>query len=289
MANHATSSPEGADQHGPRAQKVIEPASERWFPDLLELRHHVDLVYFLAKRDVSVRYKQTAVGALWAVLQPLMLAGVFSLFLGRLNKVPSEGAPYAVFALTGMTLWLFVSTAISRCSESTLQSSELISKVYFPRVAIPLAAIMPPVIDFVASFVVLFVVLLIAGVTITLKILLVPVVFAVAVAVVLGLGLWLSATVVRYRDVSQIVGFMTLVLLFVTPILYPLSRIPHTYRAIYALNPLVGIFESFRWSVLPHAPAPGALLLISAGAGVLLLVTGLAYFHRAERSFADVI
>jgi len=272
-----------------RAITVIEPPSRWSLPRLGELRHSADLVYFLAKRDVSVRYKQTAVGALWAILQPVLLAGVFSLFFGRVADVPSEGAPYGLFALTGMTIWLFLSTAIARCAESTINSSSLISKVYFPRVAIPIAAVLPPVIDFMAAFAVLVLALFVFGAVPEVKILLAPAVFVVAVALALGAGFWLSAIIVRYRDVSHAVTFMTTVLLFVTPILYPLSIVPDAYQAVYALNPLVGVLETFRWTILPDAGPPGLLVLVSAAAGVVLIVTGLAYFHSVERRFADII
>lgn len=268
---------------------VIEPPSGWSLPRFAELRNSADLVYFLAKRDVSVRYKQTAVGALWAILQPVLLAGVFSLFFGRVADVPSEGAPYGLFALTGMTIWLFLSTAIARCAESTVNSSTLISKVYFPRVAIPIAAVLPPVVDFMAAFAVLVLALFVFGEVPELKIMLAPAVFLVAVAIALGAGFWLSAIIVRYRDVSHAITFLTTVLLFVTPILYPLSVVPEAYQAIYALNPLVGVLETFRWTILPDAGPPGLLVLTSAAAGVVLIVTGLAYFHRVERRFADII
>jgi lipopolysaccharide transport system permease protein len=258
-------------------------------PRLSEIRQHSDLVYFLSKRDVTVRYKQTIVGALWAVLQPLLLAAVFTIFLGQLTDVPSEGTPYALFALSGMTIWLFMAGALARCSESTLSSSELISKVYFPRIVVPLSAIAAPVVDFATAFAVLLIILVAAGEAPGAQVLLAPVVFAVAAAIAVGAGLWLSALVVRYRDVSLAIPFVIQVLLFVTPILYPLSLVPDEYHALYALNPLVGVLETFRWTVLPDASAPGALLLIPAATGVLLLLSGLIYFARAEQRFADVI
>lgn len=267
----------------------IAPASGWRVPVARDLLGHADLVYFLAKRDVTVRYKQTAVGALWAVLQPLLLAGIFSLFLGQLTDVPSDGTPYALFALAGMTIWLFVAGAIGRCSESTLASSELISKVYFPRIVVPVAALAAPVADFAAAFVVLVVILVLTGHAPGPEVLLAPAVFALAAAIALGIGLWLSALVVRYRDVSLVVPFLILVLLFVTPILYPLSLVPDEWQTLYSLNPLVGVMETFRWTVLSDAPAPGVELPMSVGIGVLLLVSGLFYFARAEQRFADVI
>ena len=271
------------------ATTVIEPPSGWSFPDLREIWHSADLIYFLARRDIAVRYKQTAIGALWAILQPLLLAAVFSIFLGQLADVPSEETPYALFALTGMTLWLFFAGAFARCSESTVASSELISKVYFPRLVIPIAAVIAPVVDFAAAFVVLVAVLAIGGETPTVAILAVPLVVCVAIALAGGIGLWLSATVVRYRDVSLAVTFFIQLMLFITPILYPLSLIPDDYQPLYVLNPLVGVLETFRWAMLPEASPPGLLLLISAATGLLLLISGLAYFKRAERRFADVI
>jgi lipopolysaccharide transport system permease protein len=267
----------------------IVPAAGWRLPGLSNLWRHADLIYFLAKRDVTVRYKQTAVGALWAVLQPLTLAGIFSVFLGQLTDVPSGDTPYALFALCGMTMWLFLAGAIARCSESTLASSELISKVYFPRIVVPVAALAAPVVDFIAALAVLIVILLVTGHVPGPQVVLVPAVFAVAVAIALGVGLWLSALVVRYRDVSLAVPFLILVLLFSTPILYPLSLVPAHYHTLYALNPLVGVMETFRWTVLSDAPAPGVELLVSAATGAVLLATGLLYFARAEQRFADVI
>jgi len=267
----------------------ITPGNRWRIPNLRELAQSVDLIYFLAKRDITVRYKQTAIGAVWAILQPLLLAGIFSLFLGQLTDIPSDGAPYALFALAGMTMWLFLSGAISRTSESTLNSRDLIAKVYFPRVAVPFTALAAPAADFVAAFAVLVVILTAAGEFPGPQIVLAPFVFAVALAVALGIGLWLSALVVRYRDISLAVPFFTQVLLFVTPILYPLSLVPSEYRGLYALNPLVGVLETFRWTVLPDAPTPGLPLLVSVASGIVLVLGGLLFFGRAEREFADVI
>jgi lipopolysaccharide transport system permease protein len=275
--------------HAPPQVTEITPSSGWTMPAVRDLLSHADLVYFLAKRDVTVRYKQTVVGALWAVLQPLMLAGIFTLFLGQLTDIPSEGTPYALFALCGMTMWLFVAGAIGRCSESTLASSELISKVYFPRIVVPVAALAVPIVDFAAALAVLIAILLVTGHLPGPELLVVPAVFAMALAIALGVGLWLSALAVRYRDISLAVPFLILVLLFSTPILYPLSLVPDEYQTLYALNPLVGVMETFRWSLLADAPAPGVELLVSAGTGVVLVISGLLYFGHAERRFADVI
>ena len=279
----------GASLSEPPPVTEITPATGWRLPDLKELARSIDLVYFLAKRDVTVRYKQTAVGAVWAVLQPLLLAGIFSLFLGQLTDIPSDGVPYALFALAGMTMWLFLSGAINRSAESTIASRDLIAKVYFPRLIVPIAAVAAPAVDFVAAFTVLVVILIAAGEVPGPQVVLAPLVFGLALAVAVGIGLWLSALVVRYRDISLAVPFMTQVLLFVTPILYPLSLVPSEYRELYALNPLVGLLETFRWTVLADAPAPGLPLLVSAATGLILLGGGLLFFGRAERRFADVI
>jgi homopolymeric O-antigen transport system permease protein len=268
---------------------VIRPPSGWAPPNLRELWHSADLVYFLAKRDVTIRYRQTAIGVLWAVLQPLILTAIFAIFLGRLAKVPSDGVPYALFALTGMTMWLFLSGSISKCSESTVASAALISKVYFPRLVVPIAALMPPLVDFAVAFVVLVAALLISGEGLQVQILLVPVVLGVAAMLTLGIGLWLSAIIVRFRDVTVMVPFALMVILWTSPILYPLSLIPEGSRDIYALNPFVGLLETFRWTVLPGAASPGLLLLVPAVMGLVLLVSGALYFGRAERRFADVI
>jgi lipopolysaccharide transport system permease protein len=268
--------------------EIVPPGGWR-LPPLRQLSSYGDLVYFLAKRDVTVRYKQTLVGALWAVMQPLLLAGIFSAFLGQLTDVPSDGAPYALFALTGMTMWLFLAGAIGRSSESTLASSELISKVYFPRVVVPLAALAAPIADFAAAFVVLLVLLVASGHAPGPEVVVAPAVFALAAMIAFGIGLWLSALVVRYRDVSLAIPFLILMLLFLTPILYPLSLVPDSYQTLYSLNPLVGVMETFRWTMLADAPGPGASLPISTATGLLLLVSGLLYFARAEQRFADVI
>jgi len=278
-----------ADAAAETRTTVINPQAGWSFPRLREMVENRDLIYFLAKKDIVVRYKQTAVGALWAVLQPVLLAAVFSIFLARRANLPSADTPYGLFALTGMTLWLFIATALTACSQSTVTNTNLISKIYFPRIVIPVVAVLAPIIDFAIAFVVLVIALFAYGETPGPKILLAPLAVALAVVIVLGLGVWLSALLVRFRDVSHAVAFALLMLLFITPILYPLSLVPDQYQLFYALNPLVGVLELFRWTVLPGAPEPGMALVISLAAGFIVLFTGLAYFQRAERTFADII
>jgi lipopolysaccharide transport system permease protein len=271
-------------------KEVNEPPKPWAVPRLRELWERRELLYFLGRRDVAVRYKQTAVGVTWVILQPILLALIFSVFLGLLTRnIPTNGIPYPLFALAGMTMWLFFSNAMSRSAESTVSNVELVSKVYFPRLAIPLAAIAQPAVDFIFSFCVLVLVMFIYGVVPDPRIVLIPVVFVLACVIAVGIGLWLSALVVRYRDVRHIVPFLVQTLIFVTPVVYPLSLIPKEAQPIYALNPLVGVFETFRWILFPGSPSPGWLLLISVVAGALLVLGGLFYFQRAEAEFADVI
>jgi len=270
--------------------RVIEPPSRFSRPSVRELWEHRDLLYLLARREVAARYKQSAVGVAWAVIQPVLLAVVFSVFFGHLAKVPSEpGVPYPAFAVSGMVMWLFFSGAMTLTTESTVAAREMISKVYFPRVIIPVAAAAPPLVDFAIAFVVVLATLVVYGITPPVQIVLIPFAAALALMTALGIGLWLSAINVRYRDVHLAVPFLIMVALFVSPITYPFHLVPAALRPIYAINPLVGVLEVYRWMLFPTAAWPGPLLLISIAIGLLLLVSGAMYFQRTEHTFADVI
>jgi lipopolysaccharide transport system permease protein len=269
-----------------RAIEVIEPPRGWPRPDLRELWRYRDLVYFLARRDIAVRYRQTAIGAAWAIIQPVAFAAVFGMVITLFGRVPTEGIPYTVFALTGMCVWLFVSASLSLTAASTVTSAALLSKVYFPRLAIPLAAIIPPIVDFLIALLVLFGAMAIYGVAPSINIVALPGVFLLAVAIALGAGLWLSALAARYRDVQHVVPFLVQIGLFISPVLYPLSLIPDRWQVLYSLNPLVGVLEGFRWAVLGTNP-PGEMLLIPLAVGALLLLSGLMVFARASTTFAD--
>lgn len=272
------------------SERVITPPRGWSLPNVRELWEYRDLLYFLVRRDVSIRYRQTLIGTVWAILQPLLLAAVFSVFLGHYADVPSgAGVPYPVFAVTGMVMWLYFSQAMQFASDSTVASRELIGKVWFPRMIIPIAAVLPPAIDFVPAFGVAFVVMLIYGVVPPVQILLIPLLAVLTLTVALGIGLWLSALNVRYRDIRLAVPFLVLVGLFVTPIVYPFDVVPEAAKAFYALNPMVGVLETYRWMLFPDADWPGTLLLVPLATSVLLLISGAVYFSRAERDFADVI
>jgi lipopolysaccharide transport system permease protein len=283
------------DATPPRAEaeqpvRVVEPARGWRFPDLREVWEHRDLLYLMVRRDISVRYRQSAIGATWAMLQPLLLAVVFSLFLGAYANVPSApGIPYPVYAVSGMVMWLFISGALSGVSASTITSSTLISRVYFPRLIIPLAAVIPHLVDFAIAFVVVIGAMLLYGTAPSPLVVLLPVVTLVALTTVVGMGLWLSALHVRYRDVSQAVPFAILLGFFISPIMYPVTLIPAAVEPFYALNPTVGVLEGYRWTLFSGYDFPGAVLLIPLAASIVLLISGLLYFERMETSFADVI
>ncbi len=269
---------------------VIEPERGFALPSLRELWDARDLVWLLVRRDVSVRYRQTAVGTLWAVVQPVGLAAVFSIFLGRLAKVPSSaGIPYPLYALSGMVMWLYFQQALMKSSESTVAAAPILTKVYFPRLAIPLVAVVVPVADFVVAFGVLLVAMVLYGHPPGLTTLAAPGVLALALATALGLGLWLSSLAVRYRDVQHVVPFLLQVGLFVTPIVYPFDLVPDRLQPIYALNPLVGVMEAWRWCLFGQMSASAAVLLIPVVVSAVLIMTGAMFFRRAERTFADYV
>ena len=269
---------------------VIEPVKGWSWPDWGELWRHRELVYVLARRDVVVLYKQSFIGAAWAVIQPLSLAAVFSLFFGLLAKIDTgTDVPYPVFAVLGMVTWQFFAVALNKVASSTVNSETLISKVYFPRILIPVAALSSPVVDFAVGFPVALLVTLAYGVIPPLQVFLTPLLVPLVLAVTLGFGLWLAAAHVKYRDISNVVTFVILVGLFITPIVYPFSNIPDDFQLLYGLNPMVGVLELMRWMVLPGSEFPLLLMIITLVESAVLITTGIFYYGRAERSFADVI
>jgi homopolymeric O-antigen transport system permease protein len=264
--------------------------SRTWAPLRLgELWAYRELLYFLIWREIKVRYKQTALGAAWAVLQPLTTMIVFSIFFGRLAKIPSDGVPYPVFAFCALLPWQLFAFALTESSNSVVANQRLITKVYFPRLIVPLAAVAVGLVDFAIAFVVLAVMLVYFGIHPGPAILSVPVWTALAVATALGAGLWLAALNVRYRDVRYTLPFVAQLWLFVTPVAYPSSIVPDAWRALYALNPMVGVVEGFRWALLGGTGSPDATVALSGAVVAAILVSGLFYFRRVERTFADVI
>lgn len=268
---------------------LIRP-SKGWVPfRLKELWNYRELLYFLVWRDVKVRYKQTALGAAWAILQPLLTMIVFSVFFGRLAKIPSDGIPYPVFAYCGLLPWQFFSNALTESSNSLVGNQNLVTKVYFPRLVIPVAAISAGFVDFSIAFLVLLGMMAFYGIVPTLAIFLLPFFLLLAFVTALGAGLWLSALNVKYRDVRYTIPFLTQFWFFMTPIVYPSSLLRGDWQAVYGLNPMAGVVEGFRWVLLGNEKILGGLIALSIGMAVSLLVSGLYYFGRAEQTFADLI
>ena len=267
----------------------VEP-SRGWVSlKLGELWAYRELLYFLVWRDIKVRYKQTALGALWAVIQPFFTMVVFSLFFGRLAGVKSDNVPYPIFAYAALVPWTFFANGLSESSNSLVGSANLIKKVYFPRLAVPAAAVLAGLVDFAIAFAVLVCMMLYYGVGLTANVLWLPVFLLLALATALGAGLWLSALNVQFRDVRYVVPFAVQFWLFATPIAYPSSLLPEPWRTLYGLNPMAGVVEGFRWALLGTETRPGAMAALSALAALLLLVGGAFYFRRMEKTFADVV
>jgi len=270
-----------------RPTTVIEPVSG-WTLQWRELWTYRELLYFLIWRDFKVRYKQTALGAAWAIIQPFFTMIVFSLFFGKLAKVPSDGIPYPIFSYTALLPWTFFANGLSQASNSLVGSANLITKVYFPRLVIPLSSVFSGLIDFSIAFVVLLGMMIFYQLQPTIAIIWVPFFLLLALITALGAGLWFSALNVEYRDIRYAVPFLTQFWLFATPVAYPSSLLTEPWRTLYGLNPMVGVVEGFRWALLGTTPS-GSMLALSVIAAVLLLGTGLYYFRRMEETFADVI
>jgi lipopolysaccharide transport system permease protein len=267
----------------------LEP-SKGWVSlHLRELWEYRELLYFLMWRDIKVRYKQTALGASWAIIQPVFTMLVFSLFFGRLAKVPSDGIPYPLFSFTALVPWTFFAQGLSQSSDSLVGSANLIKKIYFPRLAIPIATVCAGMVDFCLAFSVLVVLALSYGVHPTRNALWLPVFVLLAFVTALGVGLWLSAFNVKYRDVKYVVPFFTQVWMFATPIAYPSSLLSEKWRLVYGLNPMAGVVEAFRWALLGTKTPPSAMILVSWAASLIILVSGAYYFRRMEKSFADIV
>jgi lipopolysaccharide transport system permease protein len=255
---------------------------------LHELWAYRELLYFLTWRDVKVRYKQTLLGAAWAILQPLLAMVVFTIFFGHLAKLPSEGLPYALFSFSGLVLWTFFGNGLTLSSNSLVASSNLITKIYFPRLVIPLGAVLAGAVDFVLALVVLGGLMIAYGVAPGLTILAMPLFLLLAFCTVLAVGLWLSALNVKYRDVRYVVPFLVQLWLFATPIAYPSTLLDEPWRTVYGLNPMVGAIDGFRWSLL-GTRSPGWSAVVSACSAVVMLLAGLYYFRRMEKVFADIV
>lgn len=268
---------------------VIHP-SKGWVPlKLGDLWEYRELLYFLVWRDIKVRYKQTVLGIAWVVLQPSFITLAFSVFLGRLARIPSDGIPYPLFAFCGLLPWQLFVHALANSGNSLIANERLITKVYFPRLVVPLSAALSGLVDFVFSFVVLAGLMVYYGVVPTVALWAVPGFVLMAVASAVGVGLWLSALNVEYRDVRYIIPFITQFWFFMSPVAYPSSLVPQKWRVLYGLNPMAGVVEGFRWALLGRTEAPGQWMAVSVVVTLALLIGGLYYFRRMERTFADVV
>jgi lipopolysaccharide transport system permease protein len=278
-------------------ETIIEP-SHGWVSlKLKELWRYRELLYFFIWRDIKVRYKQTVLGAAWAILVPLMNMVVFSLFFGKLARMPSDGIPYPLWNFAAMVPWQFFANGITQSSNSLISGSNMIKKIYFPRLILPISSVLSGIVDFFLAFLVLLLMMIgydlfeIEGVNIafTSNLLWLPFFLLLAFVTSLGVGLWLSAMNVQFRDVRHVVPFLTQFWLFATPIAYPSTLIPEPWRIVYGINPMAGVVEGFRWALLNTDSAPGPMLLTSVIAAIVLLVSGAFYFRRMEKTFADVV
>lgn len=276
---------------------ILRPSRGWSSLNLIELWRYRELIYFMIWRDIKVRYKQTALGAAWAIIQPFFTMVVFTIFFGNLAKVPSDGIPYPIFSYTALLPWGLFTKALSDSGRSLISNRAMITKVYFPRLVIPFASVLSGLVDFSIAFVVLLGMIFYYNhtpnsdfhVTLTIKTLTLPLFITLALVTALGVGLWLSSLNVIYRDINYIIPFLTQFWLFVTPIAYPASLVPDQWQWLYALNPMTGVVEGFRWALLGSSAAPGPMIAVSSTISLVVLISGLFYFRRMERTFADMV
>jgi homopolymeric O-antigen transport system permease protein len=268
---------------------LIEPP-RRWEAlDWREFWRYRELLYFLAWRDIKVRYKQTAIGAAWAILQPFLTMVVFSVIFGSLIQVPSDGVPYPIFSYAALLPWTFFAGALTRSGNSLVYDANLVSKVYFPRMILPFAAVLSLLVDFAIAFIVLLGMMRFYGIVPGIAVLTLPLFLLLAFMAALACGLWLSAVNVKYRDVAYVIPFLTQFWLFMTPVAYSSSIIPEAWRPLYGLNPMAGVIEGFRWALLSTGQIPSGPIFVSAAVVIALLIGGLFYFQRMESQFADIV
>jgi len=273
------------------SQPVVRIAPRRGWLDLQlrELWSFRELLYFFVWRDVKVRYKQTAIGAAWAVLQPFLTMVVFSLFFGALAKIPSNGLPYPIFYYCALLPWLYFAGALQNATNTVVEQQRVITKVYFPRILLPMAAVCSGLVDFAIGFLVFVAMMFYYGIFPGAAILVLPALLLLAVLTALACGLWLSALNAMYRDVRYIVPFLVQFWMFASPVAYPASLVPERWRWLYGLNPMAGVIEGFRWALTGQGQPPGVMLAASAAVVLVLLFGGLVFFQRAEGTLADVV
>ncbi|MBP1752965.1 MAG: type transporter [Geobacteraceae bacterium] len=268
---------------------IIQPRKGLFQLDLRSVWNHRELLFFLVWRDVKVRYKQTAIGALWAILQPMVTMVLFTVIFSKFAKIPSDGIPYPVFAYAALLPWIYFSQALTQSANSLVGSSSLVTKVYFPRLLIPLAASVSPMVDLLFSFMVLLILMAWYDIAPTWGLLALPLFLGLAITTALAVGLWSSALNVRYRDVGHTIPFLSQVWMYASPVAYPVSMVPEQWRLLYSLNPMAGVIEGFRWALLGKKSPDFIVMAVSAAVVLLLLFGGIVYFKRMEQTFADVI
>ncbi len=292
-----SSTPATARREGPPAKAEessptevrIEPSTGWISLNLKELWEYRELLYFLTWRDIKVRYKQTVLGAAWAIIQPFFTMVVFSLFFGKLAKVPSDNVPYPIFSYAALVPWTFFANGLTSSSNSVVGSRSLVTKIYFPRLLVPLGTVTSGAVDFVLAFIVLLGMMVFYGIAPTANVVWLPVLLVLAFITSLGVGLWFSALNVQFRDVRHVVPFITQFWLFATPVAWASSMLPQPWRTLYAINPMAGVVEGFRWALIGTNTQPGPMIAVSSVVAVCLLVSGAFYFRRMERTFADVV
>jgi lipopolysaccharide transport system permease protein len=268
---------------------IIEPRRGLFDLDLAAIWHHRVLLYFIVWRDLKIRYKQTIIGIGWAVIQPLITMLIFTAIFGYFARMPSDGLPYPIFAYSALLPWNYFATALNRCSVSVVADAHLITKVYFPRLILPIAGTLSGLVDFSISFVLLLGMMAWYGIAPGWAVLIVPAFLGLALVTALSMGLWLSALNVRYRDIGYTIPFLVQVWMFLSPIVYPVSIIPEKYRLLYSVNPMAGVIEGFRWALLGKASPDFLVMAVSAVVVGVLFVTGLVFFKNMEQTFADVV
>jgi lipopolysaccharide transport system permease protein len=276
-------------QHRNAVRYRISPASGWLDLKLGELWDHRELLYFFVWRDLKVRYKQTAIGALWAILQPFLTMLVFSLFFGRLAHIPSNGLPHSVFYYSALLAWIYFAGALQHATNTMVENQRVITKVYFPRLLLPMSSVVSGLVDLAFGFIVFLGMMAYYRIAPGPEILLVPLFLLLAVLTALGVGLWLSALNAIYRDVRYVVPFLIQFWMFASPVAYPSSLVPERWRGLYGLNPMAGVVEGFRWSLTGHGQPPSLMLAVSASMVLLLLAGGVAYFQKMEGTIADVV
>lgn len=269
---------------------LIQPVKGWVALNLRDLWIYRELVFFLTWRDLKVRYKQSVLGVLWAIIKPFMAMVVFTIFFGNLAKMPSDGMPYPIWSYTGLLPWEFFAAALSVSARSMLTSGSMVSKIYFPRIIVPLSSVFANLVDFLIAFVILIGMMFFYKITPTINMVWLPAFMLLAVITALGVGLWFSALLVMYRDINYMLPFITQLWMFVSPVVYASSSVPEQWRVLYSLNPMAGVVEGFRWALLGTQQSISPLMIaISAGISLTLFISGLFFFRRMERVFADMI